>query len=196
VLKEILVATLTKLQFAHVTSAFCQHHVFLWVTGRGFLRFIKTGKQITVVFDLTIRCSFELGGHNADTGLFLSTNQVIILGPVPCTLNHLSGPPSDLPVRFAPMLKSVSIAGHRIPIKVKDLEECYGQYVPDSKVIEIDKKTLKDKKLLRETLRHEMVEATLFLSGIAYSETYDQEPIVRALDELFWPAWERVNKRL
>ena len=95
-----------------------------------------------------------------------------------------------------PMLKSVSIAGHRIPIKVKDLEECYGQYVPDSKVIEIDKKILKDKKLLRETLRHEMVEATLFLSGIAYSETYDQEPIVRALDELFWPAWERVSKRL
>lgn len=79
---------------------------------------------------------------------------------------------------------------------MKDLEDCYGQYVPDSKIIEIDRKTLKDKKMLRETLRHEMIEATLFLSGIAYSETYDQEPIVRSLDELFWPAWERVSKRL
>lgn len=79
---------------------------------------------------------------------------------------------------------------------MKDLDECYGQYVPDSKVIEIDKQTLKDKRVLRETLRHEMIEATLFLSGIAYSETYDQEPIVRALDELFWPAWDRVSKRL
>lgn len=79
---------------------------------------------------------------------------------------------------------------------MKDLDECYGQYVPDSKVIEIDKQTLKDKRVLRETLRHEMIEATLFLSGIAYSETYDQEPIVRALDEIFWPAWDRVSKRL
>ena len=94
------------------------------------------------------------------------------------------------------MLKSVSIAGYRIPVKVKDLEDCYGQYVPDSKVIEIDRKTLKDKKLLRETIRHEMVEATLFLSGNAYSDPYDQEPIVRAVDELFWPAWDRVSKRL
>lgn len=79
---------------------------------------------------------------------------------------------------------------------MKDLDECYGQYVPDSKVIEIDKQTIKDKRVLRETLRHEMIEATLFLSGIAYSETYDQEPIVRALDEIFWPAWDRVSKRL
>lgn len=79
---------------------------------------------------------------------------------------------------------------------MKDLGDCYGQYVPDSKVIEIDRQTLKDKRVLRETLRHEMIEATLFLSGIAYSETYDQEPIVRALDEIFWPAWDRVSKRL
>lgn len=95
-----------------------------------------------------------------------------------------------------PMLKSVSIAGHRIPIRVKDLEDCYGQYLPDSKVIELDKRTLKDKKLLRETLRHEMIEAALYLSGVAYSEKYEQEPIVRALDELFWPAWTTASKRL
>jgi hypothetical protein len=41
-----------------------------------------------------------------------------------------------------------------------------------------------------------MVEAALYLSGAAYSDTYNQEPIVRALDELFWPAWEKVSKRL
>lgn len=94
------------------------------------------------------------------------------------------------------MLKSVSIAGHRVPIKVKDLDDCYGQYLPDAKVIEIDKRTLKCSKLLRETLRHEIIEATLYLSGIAYSDTYNQEPIVRALDELFWPAWTQACKRL
>lgn len=94
------------------------------------------------------------------------------------------------------MLKSVSIAGHRIPIRVKDLDDCYGQYTPDAKVIEIDRQVIKDKKLLSETLRHEMVEATLYLSGVAYSDTYNQEPIVRALDELFWPAWTTASKRL
>lgn len=104
--------------------------------------------------------------------------------------------PAQLTRRINPMLKSVSIAGHRIPIRVKDLDECYGQYLPDAKVIEIDRKTTKDAKLFRETLRHEMVEAALFLSGVAYSDTYSQEPIVRALDELFWPAWEKVSGKV
>ena len=195
-LQEILVSALTELQFTHLTAALCKHDVLLRITGRGFPWFVKTGKQFTVVFDLTIGCSLKLGRHDADTGSFLSRNQVIIFGS--CDLYPVSF--DWTPVRLACtmdlMLKSVSIAGHRIPIKVKDLDECYGQYVPDSKVIEIDKQTLKDKRVLRETLRHEMIEATLFLSGIAYSETYDQEPIVRALDEIFWPAWDRVSKRL
>jgi hypothetical protein len=93
--------------------------------------------------------------------------------------------------------KSVLIAGYRIPVKVKDLNgACYGQYIPDTKVIELDKDTVKDKKLLRETLRHEMVEAALFISGVSWSDTYEQEPIVRALDEIFWPAWDRVSGKL
>lgn len=94
------------------------------------------------------------------------------------------------------MIKSVLIAGHRIPVTVKELADCYGQYLPDSRSIEIDRNTVKDKKLLRETLRHEMVEAALFLSGVAYSNTYDQEPIVRALDEIFWPAWDRIQGKV
>jgi len=93
--------------------------------------------------------------------------------------------------------KSVQIAGYRIPIRVKDLRgESYGQYLPETKVIELDKETVKDKKLLRETIRHEMVEAALFISGVSWSESYEQEPIVRALDELFWPAWDRVSGKL
>lgn len=79
---------------------------------------------------------------------------------------------------------------------MRALDDCYGQYLPDARVIELDKETVKDAKLLRETLRHEMVEAALFLSGVSYSETYTQEPIVRALDELFWPAWEKVSRKI
>jgi hypothetical protein len=94
------------------------------------------------------------------------------------------------------MIRSVPLAGYKIPIRVRRLDDCYGQYLPDAKVIEIDTETVKDAKLFRETLRHEMIEAALFLSGVAYSDTYSQEPIVRALDELFWPAWEKVSVKI
>ena len=94
------------------------------------------------------------------------------------------------------MIKSVQIAGKRIRIRVKDLGDCYGQYLHDEHVIELDRETVKDKRLMLETLRHEMIEAALFLSGVGWSERYEQEPIVRALDELFWPAWERVLLRI
>jgi len=155
VLQEILVSALTELQFAYLTAALCKHDVLLRITSRSLPRFVETGKQFTAVFDLTIGCSFKFGRHDADTGLFLSRNQVIIFGS--CDLYPVSfdWTPVQLACTMDLMLKSVSIAGHRIPIKVKDLDECYGQYVPDSKVIEIDKQTLKDKRVLRETLRHE-----------------------------------------
>lgn len=70
-LQEILVAALTELEFTYLVAAFCKHDVFLRITGRSLLRFIKTGKQFTVVFDLTIGGSLKLGRHDADTGLFL-----------------------------------------------------------------------------------------------------------------------------
>jgi hypothetical protein len=93
--------------------------------------------------------------------------------------------------------KSVSIAGRRIPVRTRDFGgDPYGQYLPDERVIELDRLTWADPKLLRETLRHEMMEATLFLSGIGWSVAYEQEPIVRAIDEIFWPAWERADARL
>lgn len=95
------------------------------------------------------------------------------------------------------MIKSVSIAGQRIPIRYKDLQgEAFGQYLPDDKVIEIDKAVAKCPISFKVTLRHEMMEATLFLSGLGWGDVYEQEPIVRAIDEIFWPAWDRVSAKL
>lgn len=195
-LQEIFVAALTELQFTHVAAALCKHDIFLGVTSRSLLRFIETRKQFTTVLDLTVGGSLELSGHAADTVSFLSRNQDIIFGSGDLYPVSFNWTPARLTRRLSSMLKSVSIAGHRIPIRVKDLDDCYGQYLPDAKVIELDRKTVKDAKLLRETLRHEMVEAALFLSGVSYSDVYTQEPIVRALDELFWPAWEKVNRKI
>jgi hypothetical protein len=87
---------------------------------------------------------------------------------------------------------SVKIAGQRIKIKVGKLEESYGQYEHENRIIWISN-TLKDERSILTTLRHEMLEASLLISGVGWLEKYDQEAIVRCVDEIFWPAWESLN---
>ena len=87
------------------------------------------------------------------------------------------------------------MAGIRVRIKFRDLgdDDCYCIYSHRRKLITIDK-TLKGKELL-ETIRHEMIHAALGISGLAYCEAYEEEAIVRCMDEIFFPAWERFLKR-
>lgn len=87
---------------------------------------------------------------------------------------------------------SVKIAGQRVKIKVGKLEEAYGQYEHESRIIWISN-TLKDERAILTTLRHEILEASLLISGVGWLEKYDQEAIVRCADEIFWPAWESLN---
>jgi len=87
---------------------------------------------------------------------------------------------------------SVKIAGQRIKIKKGKLEDAYGQYEHESRVIWISN-TLKDDREILTTLRHEILEASLLISGVGWLEKYDQEPIVRCVDEVFWPAWESLK---
>ena len=95
------------------------------------------------------------------------------------------------------MIRSVTIAGIRIPVRYKDHNgELYGQYFPEEKYIELDKGLLNKPELFRETLWHEMVEATLMITGVAWSERYEQEVVVRALENVFYPAWRKVAKRI
>lgn len=83
--------------------------------------------------------------------------------------------------------KSITMAGIRVRIKFRDLgdDDCYGLYSHRRKLITIDK-TLKGKELL-ETIRHEMIHAALGISGLAYCEAYEEEAIVRCMDEIFFP---------
>ena len=91
--------------------------------------------------------------------------------------------------------KSITMAGIRVRIKFRDLgdDDCYGIYSHRRKLITIDK-TLKGKELI-DTIRHEMIHAALGISGLAFCEAYEEEAIVRCMDELFFPAWERFLKR-
>lgn len=93
--------------------------------------------------------------------------------------------------------KSISIAGHRIEVEVVpfgDDEPPYGLYFHDKKLIQINKK-IKGKVLL-ETIRHEMMEASLLLSGVGWLESYEQEAVVRCMEEIFFPAWESFLKKI
>jgi len=91
--------------------------------------------------------------------------------------------------------KSITMAGVRVRINFRDLgdDECYGLYSHRRKLITIDK-ALKGKEL-HDTIRHEMLHAALGISGLAFCESYEEEAIVRCMDEIFFPAWERFLKR-
>lgn len=94
--------------------------------------------------------------------------------------------------------KTITIAGRRIKLVVEPFKgtdsDTFGEYFHDDKLIQINT-GLSDKVAL-DTLRHEMMEASLFISGLAWTENYEQEAIVRCMEELFFPAWEVILKRI
>ena len=94
--------------------------------------------------------------------------------------------------------KIVSIAGRRIRLVVKPFKDSdaytFGEYFHEDKVIQIN--TGLDDNTALETLRHEVMEASLLLSGVGVSERYEQEAVVRCMDEIFFPAWDLILKRI
>jgi len=91
-------------------------------------------------------------------------------------------------------INSVMIAGHRIKIKRSDLDDCYGQYSHERRTIQLDTKLPEQEYL--PTLRHEMLHAAFHLSGISFLDSFQEESCVRCIDEIFFPAYERILKRL
>lgn len=91
--------------------------------------------------------------------------------------------------------KSITMAGVRLRVIRDDLsdDECFGFYSHDRKLIVLDK-ALTGKRL-HDTIRHEMLEAALTLSGVGFCEIYEQEAICRCMDEIFFPAWDRFLAR-
>jgi Zn-dependent peptidase ImmA (M78 family) len=90
--------------------------------------------------------------------------------------------------------KTILVAGRRVKLDFVDLDDTFGQYKHDFKIIEINKSISDPEKLI--TIRHELMEASLLLSGIGFSERYEQEPIVRCMEEIFFPAWDAFVKRI
>ena len=94
------------------------------------------------------------------------------------------------------LTKTISIAGQRVKLELVPFNgdsPDFGLYLHDKKTIEINK-NLKGKTLLN-TIRHEMMEASLLISGVGWLENYYEEAVVRCMEEIFFPAWENFLKR-
>lgn len=92
---------------------------------------------------------------------------------------------------------SVMIGGIRFAIVCQKIDEGdYGRMIFDERRIVINTICLAKASLLRETLRHEILHAALHVSGVSFLERYDEEALVRAMDHIFFPAWNTVKAKL
>jgi hypothetical protein len=89
--------------------------------------------------------------------------------------------------------RSITIGGLKVKILIVDELDDYGIYFPDKNEIHLRKM---NDNLLLDTLRHEMIHASLHIGGVSYMEKYDEESVVRCLDSLFWPSWNKIIKKL
>ena len=90
--------------------------------------------------------------------------------------------------------QAISIAGHRLAIKYRKLED-FGEFNIDTKTITIRDSLSPQDTLL--TVLHESSHAMLALSGLSYllDDEAKEEALVRAIDHLLIPVIKRELKR-
>ena len=94
--------------------------------------------------------------------------------------------------------KTASIGGRRIKIVVEPFKgadsDTFGEYFHDDKLIQLNAGMTDSVTLL--TLKHEVLEAALLISGVGFMDAYCQEAVVRCVEEIFDPAWAALFKRI
>ena len=92
--------------------------------------------------------------------------------------------------------KKISIGGIAFKVQfVKFDVDDYGRMDFDQRLILLNDSIKNNLPMVAETIRHEMVHAALAVGGVSFSVDYDEEVIVRCLDSLFFPAWDKLIKR-
>jgi len=92
--------------------------------------------------------------------------------------------------------EKIRIGGITLAIRVEPTLESWGEYHADKREILLATRTLDKRSTLRETLRHELMHAALDIAGLSYVKNFEEEAIVRCIDNIFHPAWDRVRKQL
>jgi len=98
-------------------------------------------------------------------------------------------------MRIAPP-SVISIGGKVIAIRIDPELESWGEYHADKEEIVLASRTLEKQSTLRETLRHEILHASLDIAGLSHLTVYQEEAIVRCIDNIFHPVWDKVRKHL
>lgn len=96
-----------------------------------------------------------------------------------------------------PIPKSATIGGHTVLIKVVeevDEDDSWGNYSHDKKTIKVSSRAVRRGEF-KETLRHELVHAALNIGGVAFSDYMEEESVVRCIEELFFPAWDKLQAK-
>ena len=87
----------------------------------------------------------------------------------------------------------IEIGGIKFSVIREHINE-YGLMRFDEREIVISS-AITDVEVYMTTLRHEMIHAVLAISGISYLKKYEEEPIVRAIENIFFPAWDRLQNK-
>jgi hypothetical protein len=91
----------------------------------------------------------------------------------------------------------VMIGGCEFNIEVAHIQSGeYGLMHFDDRKIVISTICLQKRSVLRATLRHEILHAALHMSGVSFSDNYEEEVIVRAVENIFFPAWDEFKMKL
>lgn len=90
--------------------------------------------------------------------------------------------------------KSIQIGGLRVKINIIENLEDFGNFSLDDLTINLRKG---DTKVMKDTLRHELMHAAFSIGGIAHCAPFEEveEGVVRCLDHIFFPAWEKLQKQ-
>lgn len=92
--------------------------------------------------------------------------------------------------------KKIDIGGITFKVRfAKFDEDAYGKMDFDSREILLNQAIKNNTKMVAETIRHEMIHASLAVGGVSFSVEYAEEVIVRCLETIFFPAWEKLNKK-
>jgi hypothetical protein len=92
--------------------------------------------------------------------------------------------------------RKISIGGIAFKVRfVKFDDDDYGKMDFDQRLILLNQAMKNNLPMTIETLRHEMIHAALAVGGVSFAVEYDEEVIVRCLDSIFFPAWDKLTKR-
>ena len=91
--------------------------------------------------------------------------------------------------------EKIAIMGTEWTIRFATLD-CYGITQADDRTIVLNSLFIQDFNTSYATLKHELLHAVFHMSGIAFMERFEEEAIVRVVENCYLPLLEEVDKAI